>query len=79
MQPKIMGAGTLYRKNPSTGEYERVGEIKDMTDLIEDDLINDDVIYTGKWVTLQRIKPKTIIETTAKECSPELPDRVGDS
>ena len=54
-------------------------ETKDITTLAEDDYINDDVIYTGKWVTLQRIKPKTIVETTAKECPPELPDRVGGS
>ena len=44
MPPKIMGAGAFYRKNPSTGEYERVGEIKNMTDLIEDNRINDNVI-----------------------------------
>lgn len=74
MPPKIMGAGTFYRKNPSTGEYERVGEIKDMTDLIEDDRINDNVIdpkedswfHEGGTVEFT-VKPVEVIDVNAEE------------
>ena len=74
MPPKITEIGTFYRKNPSTGEYENIGEIKDMTSFVDDDRINDNVIdpKEDSWFpeggTVEfTVKPVEVIDVNAEE------------